>query len=232
MSTGLIVFARMDSSRLPGKTLAPIGGRPLLGHVMDRCRRARALRVFVVATTERPVDGPIVAFARDEGWEVFRGATADVALRALACARAFGLDAFVRISGDSPFIDPGLIDEAVRRHETGGWDVVTDVFPRSYPPGVSVEVISTAAMERVLRETRDAEDREHVTRYVYAHPEAFRIDNVETDATRYKGVLLTVDTADDLARTRWMLGRADGVAAELELDEIVDLARRWPGPGS
>jgi spore coat polysaccharide biosynthesis protein SpsF len=225
--TGIVVFARMESKRLPGKSLAPIRGRPLLGHVLDRCRRARACRLVVVATSERPADDAIERFARAEGVAVFRGADDDVAARALACARAYRLDRVVRISADSPFVDPALIDEAIRRHEAGGFDVVTDVFPRTYPPGVSVEAIATDALARVLELTRDPADREHVTRYVYAHPDAFRIANFGIDPSRFRGLMLTVDTPEDLARTEWMMREAGRPAAELDLDAVIDLARRW-----
>lgn len=231
-TTGIIVFARMESKRLPGKSLAPIRGRPLLGHVLDRCRRVRAATPVVVATTERAADDAIARFARGEGVPVFRGAAEDVAARALACARAYRMDRFVRISADSPFIDPALVDEAVRRHEAGGWDVVTDVFPRTYPPGVSVEVIATETLARVLERTSDPADREHVTRYVYGHPHEFRICNMGDDPARYLGVTLTVDTPDDLARTEWMMAEAARPPADIALDDVVALARRWLGRGT
>lgn len=232
MKVAVIVFARMESRRLPGKSLAPILGRPLLGHVLDRCQRIyTCCGLIVVATSKRPADDVIERFARAEGCAVFRGPALDVAARALACARTYRLDHFVRVSGDSPFFDPCLVDDAVSRQWAQGWrwDLITDVFPRTYPPGVSVEVIATAALARVLVATNDPLDREHVTRYIYAHPEKFSICTFGTDPARFQGVTLTVDTAEDLARTRWIMEQAGKPPASLDLDAIIDLARRWPG---
>ena len=127
MTTGLAIFARLDSRRLPGKALMPIAGRPLLGHVIDRARRARRVDRVIVATTDRPVDDPIAAFADGEGVSVFRGDAADVLGRAVACARAFRLATLVRISGDSPFIDPGLIDHMLEVHAADRPDATTNM---------------------------------------------------------------------------------------------------------
>ena len=107
-NVGIIVFVRYDSRRLPGKALCGLGGRPLLGRVLDRARLVPGGHPIVVATSDRAVDEPVATFTRSENVEVFRGSADDVAARALACAEAFGFVSFARICGDSPFKHDGI----------------------------------------------------------------------------------------------------------------------------
>ncbi|MBZ0147772.1 MAG: NTP transferase domain-containing protein [Pseudorhodoplanes sp.] len=218
----IVVFARLDSQRLPGKALAMLAGRPLLGHVIARVRRA-GLPV-IIATSDRELDNPIAIFAQSEGVQCFRGHTTDVAQRALACLDAFCLDALVRISGDSPFIDPNIIRDVVRVFENkNAPDIVTNTFPRTFPPGQSVEVIDKAAMRRVVAHASD-EEREHVTQHIYGNPESFRIINCAS-SIEYRDVNLTVDTEVDLERARSLF--SSGVTEKTSLDQIVKLAREY-----
>jgi spore coat polysaccharide biosynthesis protein SpsF len=177
MSTGLIILARYDSTRLPGKALRPLAGRALLGWVIDRARNVPDNLPLLVATSERELDDPIAAFAEAEGVALYRGSAEDVAGRTLAAAEAEGFDVFARISGDSPFFDYQLLGEMIARRQEVDLDLVTNVMPRSYPPGASCEVVKLAAMRRLVAAAREPEEREHVTLYFYRHPEQFRIEN-------------------------------------------------------
>lgn len=226
MGVGLAIFSRFDSRRLPGKALLAIGGRPLLGHVVDRTRKlAGAVRV-VIATSERAVDDPIAAFARANGVDAFRGSCDDVLGRALDCALAFGFDHLVRISGDSPFMDPALIERLIRIHLAERPDLTTNVFPRTFPAGLSVEVVSRTALETAAP-AADARQREHVTPFFYEHPERFRIRNEISGIEGWDEVSLTVDTPDDLEKARWIAAAlADGGDAG-SIGTIVELARSW-----
>ena len=229
MPLGLVVFARLDSRRLPGKALRDIASRPLLGRVLDRVRAAKPARPIVVATSDRALDDPLAAFAEAEGVALFRGDADDVLGRALACAEAFGFSAIVRISGDSPFIDPALIQRSVARFEaaTPGVDLVTNIMPKSFPPGMSVEVIATEAVRRMAQDAVAADEREHVTSYLYRNASRFRIENVAAPDGRYHGVSLTVDELRDLDRAAWIAATLGARAADASLDEIVALARRF-----
>jgi len=227
--TAILVFARMDSVRLPGKALADLCGRPMLGRALDRVRRARLCRRVVVATSERELDDDIADFAREEGVEVHRGNDTDVAQRALGCCDALGLDAFVRISGDSPFMPPELIDRALETMHLENAEVVTNVFPRSYPAGMSVEVIKVDALRRA-HECMTAAEREHVTSVFYGAPDAWRIVNFSAPAPAYSGLRFTVDTAAELEVARSLTARllpkpelaalADVVALRRSLEEV------------
>lgn len=227
MNVGLIIFARYDSSRLYGKALRPIAGRPLLARVIDRARQAKGTARIVVATSDRALDDPIAALAVDEGAETYRGSAANVALRALAAAEASGLDAFARISGDSPFFDHRLLSDMIERFTEGGLDLATNVMPRSYPPGASNEVIAVDAMQRVMGQAVEPDEKEHVTLYFYRHPDQFRIKNWQAPDNGFGGVRLAVDTDADLSRADWMAQRLGDAAATAPLETIVEMAREW-----
>ena len=224
-----MVFSRMDSRRLPGKALRHLAGRPLLGRVIDRVSRAKTPHRIVVATSDRSIDDPIADFALDEGVEVFRGDTNDVAGRALACAEYYNCCEFVRISGDSPFIDPLLIDQALSLHHGGDVDLVTNLHPRSFPQGCSVEVIATSSLRQVLAHSHCEADREHVTPGFYRQPESFRIANLLAQPNQNPGLSLAVDTPEDLERLNWLARQLGPQAAEASLAAIAQIALTWPG---
>jgi len=235
MRTGLIVFSRYDSRRLPGKALRNIAGRPLLGHVLDRARHARDEVanefadefIVVVATSARAIDDRIADFTTAEGVDLYRGAAHDVAGRALACAEELGLSRFIRICGDSPFFDLELMGRLLTLACKKDLDLSTNVFPRSFPVGTSIEVISTNAMRRVVEASQAPEDREHITRYIYSHPKEFGIVNLPAGHSRYQGVTLSVDEPEDLARATWIVENLAKPADIASLDEVVALARAW-----
>jgi spore coat polysaccharide biosynthesis protein SpsF len=217
----------MSSSRLPGKALLPIAGRPMLALVVERCAAATLGSGVVVATSARPDDDAVTALARELGVPAFRGALDDVAGRALTCAEAGEHQDFVRVSGDSPFIDPIVIDQAIDLHQRDGADLTSNTHPREYPPGMSVEVIHTAALRRALAETSDAEDREHVTPYFYKHPERFRISHLAAERPRPEAIRLTVDDADELAQADWIARRLPEPFAQAPAALIVELASQF-----
>ena len=229
MTTGLIIAARYNSSRLPGKVLLPIGARPLLGRVVDRVRRVGGGHPIVIATSDRETDDPIADFARGEDVDVFRGALDDVAGRMLACAREHGFARFARICGDRPFLDPGLIETLLERLVADGLDLATNNAKKTFPTGMTTEVIDTQALALALAKTDDPRDREHVTRYFYSHPDDFRIFNLEAVDDSWAGLNLAVDTAEDLERTRWMTARIDTPACA-PIEDVVAQARAWALP--
>ena len=219
----IVVFSRMDSARLPGKAMADLCGRPMLGRVLDRLRRATTCKRIAVATSTRASDDVIADFSEAEGVEVFRGHESDVARRALDCCHALGIETFVRISGDSPFIPAEMIDKGVETAEQTDADLVTNVFPRTFPAGASVEVIKHDALRSAYAQMADR-DREHVTAAFYAAPHAWRIVNFSA-AAKCDDVRLTVDTAAELAAARALTQRLLPKPELAALDDIVALRR-------
>jgi spore coat polysaccharide biosynthesis protein SpsF len=199
----------------------------MLGRVIDRLGRVTAPVDLVIATSDQTADDDITAFANDEGIRFYRGHPTDVAERCRSCARQFGFDRIARISGDSPFIDPGVIDRLLQVMADETPDVVTNVSPRSFPPGVSVEVFTIAALDRLMAETVSPADREHVTPYFYAHPDRFDIRNVSADVPFDSRVRLVVDTSGDIKRARWVFSRLGKRPETATLREIAGLAQQW-----
>lgn len=224
---GIVVFARYDSSRMYGKALATIGSRPMLGHVFDRLSKVEGGHPLLLATTERPVDDPVASFAEQEGVRVFRGNTHDVTRRALDCANKFQLTDIVRISGDSPFVDWRAVQRAIEIHRAEQPELTTNVDPRTFPFGCSVEVISREALERCNDAGGTIEDREHVTRPIYLARERYRIRNFESENPDFVGARLVVDTAQDRDRAEWIVQMLGAQVADVPLETVVTLAKQW-----
>lgn len=224
MRVGAVVQARMSSSRLPGKVLAPVAGRPLLALLLERLARCEELDAVVVATSGEASDDVLAAWCRETGVNVHRGPLDDVVARMLGASAAQGLDGIVRICADSPLIDPALVDRAVALLRAGDHDLVSNVVPpRTYPPGQSVEAIRADALAAAGALMDAPGDREHVTPALYRHPGRFRIAALRADPP-CDGLRMVVDTPDDLAALRDLVARMERPQAEHGLDELVALA--------
>ncbi len=210
--TVAIIQARVGSSRLPGKVLLPILGRPMLSRVVERTARASSVDEVVVATTERPEDDAIAELASSEGWSLSRGSESDLLDRYIVAARAHEASVIVRITSDCPLIDPSLVDEAVAARVAADADYASNALePRTYPRGLDVEVMTRAALETAWREDTDPARREHATPYLYRHPERFSLIRVPSDLDRSDD-RWCVDTAEDfqlVSKLYEALGRDD-----------------------
>jgi len=204
MKVPAIIFSRMGSSRLPGKALRHIAGEPLIKRVINRVSKAKNLSTIVVATSNSRTDDGLTQYIQSLNIEVFRGAAHDVLNRAVSCASYLGVDKFVRINGDSPFIDPELLEKGIDMWGDPNLDLISNVFPRTYPVGMSVEIIKTDSLKKILGLTADSCDREHITRFFYKNPEKFRILNFESGRPDLRKVRLAVDTKEDLERINWL----------------------------
>jgi spore coat polysaccharide biosynthesis protein SpsF len=198
-----ILQARMSSTRLPGKVLAPLAGAPMILRQIERLRRARELQRIVVATSIRADDDPLVEVLAAAGVPVHRGDLDDVLGRFVGALDAFGpARTVVRLTADCPLADPGVIDATIARFEDSGADYASNVAePRTFPKGLDVEVMTAAALRRAAAETSDPHDREHVTPYLYRNPDHFRLASY-AQAADEGAVRWTVDRPDDLEFVR------------------------------
>ncbi len=204
-----IVQARFDSRRLPGKALHPLAGKPMLGHVIEALRHARSIDAVVLATSALSSDDPLADFVKAEGIGCYRGSLDDVAGRMLEAARSFAADALVRVNGDSPLMDPALIDrgaDLMRANPEA--DLVSNVFPRSFPKGQSVEVLRTQALDHAMRAMTRPDEREHVTPYFYANADRLKIVSFQAEDPKPE-MQLSVDTSEDRARCEAILARLE-----------------------
>lgn len=194
-----IVQARIGSSRLPGKVMKPVAGRPMIDHVLGRVARAALVDLVVLATSDRPSDDPLAEHARTAGFEVFRGSEDDVLARYCTAAEHFRADIIIRITGDCPLADAALIDEAVAAYACAEVDYLSNVAPPTYPDGLDIEVFSNTALQRAGREASTRFDREHVTPYLRSG--GFSTANMTSEAD-FSARRLTVDEETDLTVVR------------------------------
>lgn len=198
MKTVITIEARMLSSRLPGKVLLPILGKPMLELMIERLRRVKQADAIVIATTVDPSCDPIEELAHRLGVGCLRGSEDDVLDRVLQAARSADADLIVETTGDCPLIDPGVIDRIIEEFHAREVDYSANVLRPTWPRGLDVQVFPRAVLERVASLTQDPADREHVSLYIYEHPEIFRLHNVESGlAPEIADLRLTVDTPQD-----------------------------------
>ena len=215
-----LVQARMGSSRLPGKVLERAAGRTLLEHLVVRLRHAQTLSDIVIATTRRPADDAIETEAARLGVRSFRGSEDDVLERFHEAAAVAGADVIVRITADCPLLDPAEVDRVVRTflEAEPPLDYAANLAPhdRRIPLGLSVEVLSRAALSRAHREGREKYHREHVTPYLYEQEGRFqtRVVHPSEDLSHLR---LTVDTPEDLSVVREVLEAVEGQPDAMDL---------------
>lgn len=197
----------MGSTRLPGKVMADLAGRPVLAHVLARAGRIAAVSEVALAIPDGDSDDALAEMARASGVTVIRGSATDVLARYHHAADATAADAVVRITADCPLLDPHVSGAVVARFLDGGVDYVSNIDPPTYPDGYDTEVVARTALDEAWRAARDAYDREHVTPFIRRHRERFRAANV-ADAIDRSGWRLTLDTAADLERLRRLVAVA------------------------
>jgi spore coat polysaccharide biosynthesis protein SpsF len=193
-----IIQARMGSTRLPGKVLKDLSGQTVLARVVERLRRSRGIGELLVATTDRPADEAIVDECRRCSVPVWRGDQDDVLDRYYGAAQSVRAEIVVRITSDCPLIDPEITDKTVAAFLEAHADYASNGLQRTYPRGLDTEVMTFDALARAWAQARNTYEREHVTPYIYQHPDEFRLLSV-TGETDYSSHRWTLDTPEDLA---------------------------------
>jgi spore coat polysaccharide biosynthesis protein SpsF (cytidylyltransferase family) len=195
-----VIQARMSSSRLPGKVMMPLGGVPILERVITRVAMAKGVKRVIVATSSSEEDRVIYDYCLRNGIECYQGPLDNVAERFASILIESGQNAVIRICGDSPFIDPVLIASAINHYRLGSYDLVTNVFPRTFPKGQSVEIINADTFLRIFKEKSfSKEDLEHVTRHFYLNRNDYSIYNFTNPNTakNFSDIQLSVDKLED-----------------------------------
>lgn len=197
MKTVAIIQARMGSTRLPGKVLKPLLNKPMLQWVVARVSAAQLLDQVIIATTDQAQDDSLEQFCNTQAWPVYRGSEDDVLDRYYQTARQFNASEIIRITSDCPLIEPTVIDHLIAsyRSTVPSVDYASDTITRTYPRGLDAEIFSFAALEKTWQEDQSGW-REHVTPYIYNHPEQFRLLAI-TNPVDYSHHRWTVDTPED-----------------------------------
>jgi spore coat polysaccharide biosynthesis protein SpsF (cytidylyltransferase family) len=196
MTTVAVIQARCGSTRFPRKVLAPLQGRPMLAHIIERVSRATLVDRVVVATTDGGRDDEVAALALASGAGVTRGPEADVLTRYVMAAREHDADVVVRITADCPLTDPAVVDSVIRARSDSDADYASNVEPPTFPEGYDCEVFTSACLTRVDGEATLDYEREHVTVRIREHMDEFRTVHVAHEP---------VDVPADLVRVARLL---------------------------
>ena len=226
-----ILQARMSATRLPGKVLMPVLGRPLLSHNIARIRRATTIDRVIVATTDNLEDDAVQRLCESAGVSVFRGSEEDVLDRIHRCMKHFEMEYCAKFTADNPLIDPSVIDQVVGFHQAhpGDYDYVSNNHPPTWQDGQEVEVFSASALEAAWREAKQPFQREHVTPFIWDQPERFRIGNVaRADDRWYRDYRWTLDYPEDYAFVKAVFEELYPVRPAFTTEDVMDLMNRRP----
>ena len=230
MTPGIIVQARMGSSRLPGKVLEDLAGAPGLVRLFERLRRVKAGPRIVLATSTLAGDDPIAALVTTQpDIGLWRGPEQDVLKRYADAARHFDLDPIVRITADCPLMEPACIDAVLEAfNATAGCQYADNVVPRTYPHGYDVQVMSRRALEEADREATLPTDREHVGPFIIRHAERFPPTHVVSSNAPCADLRITLDYPEDLILIRTIYERLYPANPDFGLGEILALREKDP----
>ncbi len=227
MTTLGILQARMTSSRLPGKVLAPILEVPLIGRQIERLRRATLLDGLVVATSTSHSDDVLVSYLSELDVPVVRGPLDDVLGRFALVIKEYSPDVVVRLTADCPLASPVVIDLVIETFAASNLDYASNTLTPTYPDGLDVEVVRASVLTWAAVTLTDPPEREHVTLGIYRRPERFTLGNV-LHSDDLSGLRWTVDTPEDLEFVRSVYGRLYAGNPEFDLDEVLALVRSSP----
>ena len=197
----IIIQARMGSHRLPGKVMMKIKNKPILYYVINQIRKSKFDSKIIVATSTLEKDDIIEKYVKSINVEVFRGDENNVLDRYYQCAKKYSIEPIVRISADSPFVDPEVIDRCIEKFLESKVDYVSNIIQKKdglwkedhngFPIGTAVEVFSFDTLERTWKNAKESFDKEHVTEYIIKHSDLFTLDNIEnsTDLSEYRIVV-------------------------------------------
>lgn len=228
MKTVIISQARMTSTRLPGKVLKEVLGKPLLAYHIERLQKTKKADAVMVATTVNATDEPIVELCGRLNINCFRGSEEDVLSRYYNAASDAQADIVVRVTSDCPLIDPVVVDKVIESFTAcGECNYASNTLVRTYPRGMDTEVFSFVALEQAFKEAAATPEREHVTPYIYNHPEIFRLKNVlyRQDESRHRW---TVDTVDDFALIEKVINDLYPDKPDFSLADVLALFDRHP----
>ncbi|ATC33779.1 acylneuraminate cytidylyltransferase [Caulobacter vibrioides] len=218
-----VLQARMGSSRLPGKSMATLQGEPMIVRQLERLRGARRLSKIIVATSQGEADDALAGFLVARGHTVHRGAGADILARIARCAEAISaVSHVVRLKGDAPFMDPGVVDDAVQMALTSGADYTSNRVQRTYPAGLEVEVIKASVLRQAAAEERDPAARISPTAAIRNQPERWRQAHLRAarDCSRLDW---RVKTAADLAFARSVYDALYPGDPDFRMRDVLDL---------
>ena len=238
MSTNIvsIIQARMGSTRLPGKILKPIQGKPMLLHIVNRLKNVIEIERVVIATSKLPSDDIVFDMATAHGIDCFRGSEADVLNRFFDAAQLQNAQHLIRVSGDCPLVDPTTISKLVKLYFDGKYDfcgvacgagVANKININRYPDGLDAEIFSFKVLKEAHLEAKSKLHREHVTPFIWQNDVRYKIGSLVSDID-YSNVRLTVDNKEDFELISWIYDTLFPIKSSFGFREIIKLINNNP----
>lgn len=224
-----VIQARMASTRLPGKVMKDILGKPMLWHMLKRLKLSKRIDDIVIAIPDTTENDILEDFATNFGFLSYRGSEDDVLSRYYEAAVKAGAGMVVRLTSDCPLIDPMVTDRVISEYMNSDVDYASNTISRTYPRGLDTEVFSLNALKKAHEAAKRDYEREHVTPYIYQHSDLFRVKSVEANGKlRRPDLRLTVDTEKDLELVREIFKRLYREGETFYISEVIDLLDRYP----
>ncbi|NOV00466.1 cytidylyltransferase domain-containing protein [Paenibacillus planticolens] len=227
MKTAVVIQARMGSTRLPGKVLRLLGNKTILSHVVERISMCKLVDCIIIATTTLPEDDLIVDEAKRLGVFYYRGDEYDVLSRYYEASEYFHVDSIVRVTSDCPFIDPDIVDTLIQKFHEKNVDYASNFMNRTFPRGLDAEIFTIAALRKTYKEAVHPEHREHVTPYLYQHPEMFSTYSYFSDKD-HSFHRWTLDTIEDWKLISTVYERLNGISRWFGLKDILNVFQEDP----
>jgi spore coat polysaccharide biosynthesis protein SpsF len=222
-----IIQARLNSKRLPNKTFAFIVGFPLIWHVVNRIKKSKMINQIVIATSNQKSDDKLIDWCINNGIKYFRGSEDNVLERFYFASSKFKADVVVRITADDPFKDPLIIDDVIKLLIRENLDFAYNNNPPSFPEGLDAEVFTFFALEYAWKNVKESFEQEHLTQYLYRHPQLFRQKNYFNEKD-FSYLRWTIDSEEDLKMTREVYKRLFKVNDVFLTKEILELLKNEP----
>lgn len=228
-AVNVIIQARMGSTRLPGKILKNLCGKPMLWQVIQRLSKSEQTDKIIVATTDLEQDDLVEKFCVSNDILYYRGSSDDVLSRYYNTYRQFPSDIIVRITADCPLIDQAILDEMIIDFKSNveSVDYLSNTLKRTYPRGLDVEIFSSETLELIYEKATSNFEREHVTPYIYNHPELFRLRNFE-NRIDYSSYRWTVDTKEDFDLITKIYEYFQELNSSFDFNDILNLFKSNP----
>mgnify|MGYP005850299479 CR=1 FL=1 len=220
----IVLQARMGSSRLPGKVLMEINGKPLLWYLLKRLEPLANRADLLLATTDSEKDQVLEEFAKQNRLKYFRGSENDVLDRFYQALKPYITDIVVRITADCPLTDPKIIEQGLDIFESNDYDYLSNVHPPTFPDGFDVEIFSFKALEKAWEEAKKQHEREHVTPYIWNNPSIFKLGNFN-NSENLSNYRLTVDEKEDFELMKNLIEHFKEKWINLSMNEIINFLR-------
>ncbi len=217
----------MGSTRLPGKMMMDIAGKPIVERVIERARMSRLANDVWLATTTSHADDVLADWAVEKGIPHYRGSEVDVLDRYYHAAIQSKADVIVRVTGDCPVLDPQVTDRVIQAFLDGEYDYVSNTQPPTFPDGLDTEVVSFAALEKAWKEAKLNSEREHVMPYIWKHPDKFKLFNI-ANTEDFSNHRWTLDTPEDFEFLRLLIESCEARGGFYGLNEVLSICLAHP----